>query len=49
MIQLRLLRDTDNDSALFSGTDAVTGNIDALQMDVHIEIDSLGSRLEYTK
>lgn len=49
MIQLRLLRDSDNDTAMFSGTDDALGDIDALQMDIHIEVDSLGSRLEYTK
>lgn len=50
IIQVRLLRDTNNDSTLFAGADPVTGNQYAVSMDVHKEIDSpCGSRQEYVK
>jgi len=49
ILQLRLIRDTDNDSGLFAGTDPLTGDVAAVNMDVHMIINTLGSRLEYQK
>lgn len=49
IVQFRLLRDTNNDSGEFSGADPYTGDAQAINFDIHIEIDTLGSRLEYTK
>lgn len=49
IVQFRLLRDTDNDSGLFSGTDPYTGNVDAVNFDIHYQIDGFGSDEEYIK
>lgn len=49
IIQFRILRDTDNDSTLFTGVDPYTGPAHALMFDVHLQIDSLGSTDEYVK
>ena len=49
ILQIRLLRDTDNDSGEFAGEDAYTGTVSGLNFDVHIAIDTLGSRSEFTK
>jgi hypothetical protein len=43
------MRDTDNDSTLFTGVDPYTGPAHALMFDVHLQIDSLGSTDEYVK
>lgn len=49
IVQFRILRDTDNDSVLFSGADPLSGNAAALMFDIHFQINSLGSTDEYTK
>lgn len=49
ILQLRLLRDTNNDSGLFAGTDPLTGDVDAVSFDVHIECDMGGSHEWYVK
>ena len=49
ILQLRLLRDTANASTEFAGADPLTGSVHAVNMDVHIEIDIVGSRTEYSK
>lgn len=49
ILQLRLLRDGDNDSSAFTSTDLVTGTVSAINLDVHIELDTIGSRQEYSK
>jgi hypothetical protein len=49
VLQLRLLRDGDNDSTLFTGADPLTGNVSAMFFDTHIEVDMLGSHEQYTK
>lgn len=49
ILQLRLLRDTANASTLFSGADPLTGDVEAVSFDVHIQVDMLGSRGEYSK
>lgn len=49
VLQLRLLRDTANASTLFAGADPLTGDVDAMFYDVHIEVDMLGSHGQYTK
>lgn len=49
IVQLKLIRDTNNDSGLFNGTDPEASAVDALSFDVHIQCDTLGSRQEYVK
>jgi hypothetical protein len=49
ILQLRLLRDTNNTSTLFTGADPLTGDANAMFFDVHIEVDMLGSHEQYTK
>jgi hypothetical protein len=49
ILQIRLLRDTDNDSTLFDGDDPLAGDVDAVFFDVHIEVDAFGSKEEYVK
>lgn len=49
ILQLRLIRDTNNSSSEFSGNDSVSGNVPALNFDVHYEINSIGSNQEYVK
>jgi len=49
IIQFRLYRDMTNVSTLFSGADPVAADIDAVNFDVHIQIDMLGSRQRYVK
>lgn len=49
IVQIKLFRDTDNDSTLFSGSDPVSGDAGATMFDVHFQINSLGSDNEYTK
>ena len=45
-LQIRLLRDTDNDSTEFAA-DPLVGDVDAVSLDIHIEVDGFGSDLEY--
>jgi hypothetical protein len=50
VLQLRLIRDTNNASTLFTGgNDTYTGNAEALNFDIHYEINSIGSNQEYVK
>lgn len=49
IIQIRTFRDNANASGLFSGADSAPSTISITFTDVHLEIDSLGSRTEYTK
>lgn len=49
ILQIRLFRDTNNTSTVFSGADPFTTTVGVMSMDVHIEVDTFGSRTEYTK
>ena len=49
ILQLRLARDYTNVSTLFGGAETSGINVDALFADSHIQKDTDGSRLEYTK
>lgn len=49
VIQFRILRDTGNESGVFSGTDPYSGTVSISSVDCHFEIDTEGSRGEYTK
>jgi hypothetical protein len=39
----------DEDSSSFGSTDLVAGTVQALNFDIHIEVDAMGSRQEYLK
>jgi hypothetical protein len=50
IVQFRILRDVDNDSSQFAGTDpAAAVDVDAVNFDIHIQVDSFGSNQEYVK
>jgi hypothetical protein len=49
IVEMRLIRDTANTSGLFTGADTYTGTASVTSMDVHFEIDSIGSDTEYSK
>lgn len=49
IIQIRLIRDANNASTLFTGADPVLTDVDAINLDCHIIVDTLGSRQEYAK
>lgn len=49
IIQIRVIRDTANTSTLFTGTDTYNGNASVISVDIHYEIDTLGSRTEIEK
>ncbi len=49
IIQFRIIRDTANASGLFAGSDGLASDIETLMFDSHIELDSMGSPLEYRK
>lgn len=49
IIQVRVIRDTNNDSGLFPGIDPYIGTVSLTAVDIHIEVDTLGSNTEYTK
>ena len=49
IVQFRVYRDTTNASTLFGGADSEAANVDAVNFDIHIEVDTLGSREEYSK
>ena len=49
ILQLRLYRDYTNVSTLFAGTDPVGADVDAMSFDIHVQIDTVGSRGQYTK
>ena len=48
IVQIKLFRDTNNDSGLFTGTETV-GDMSAVSLDCHIRVNSLGSRSLYAK
>jgi hypothetical protein len=49
IVQVRLQRDTDNDSGEFGGADPLVGDAIAVFFDIHIKINSHGSQQEYVK
>lgn len=49
ILQLRVLRDCNNTSGLFTGSDPYTGTVSITSFDPHVEIDSLGSKTEFVK
>lgn len=49
IFQLRIYRDTTNASTVFTGTDVTHGDALVSSIDVHLEIDMLGSATEYSK
>lgn len=49
IIQFRIYRDVTNASTLFGGADPEGSNVDAVNFDCHITVDTLGSRQEYAK
>lgn len=44
IVQFRILRDTTNASGLFTGVDTYTGDLNLISFDVHILLNSIGSR-----
>ena len=49
IIDIKLWRDTTNASTEFAGADPVATDVLLKELDIHYEIDSLGSDEEYTK
>jgi len=49
VIQVRILRDTQNESTIFTGVDPYSGTVAVSSVDFHFEIDTEGSRTEYVK
>lgn len=49
IIQLKLMRDNGNSRESFSQKDTYDGDASGLSLDIHIKINTLGSRTEYTK
>lgn len=49
IVQFRIYRDTTNASTLFAGADPESADVDAVNFDIHIKVDTLGSREEYSK
>jgi hypothetical protein len=49
ILQIRLSRDVAAASTIYTVAETSPVNQDAVSLDVHIEIDTIGSRLEYTK
>ena len=49
IVQFRIYRDVTNASTLFGGADPEAADVDAVNFDIHIEVDTLGSRQEYVK
>ena len=49
ILQFRIFRDTANDSEELTELDPYVGNAEALSFDIHIEVDTIGSRQRYTK
>jgi hypothetical protein len=49
IVQFRISRDTANVTGLFAGADPYTGTVGILAVDIHFQINSLGSTDEYTK
>lgn len=49
IIQFKIYRDNTNASTMFSSTDNLATSLRTLSFDVHYEVDTLGSRTEYSK
>lgn len=49
ILQVRIIRDTDDDSTEFGDVDPLAGSVSAISFDIHIETDSFGSDGEYSK
>jgi hypothetical protein len=49
IMQVRVSRDKGNISTAFSATDSYTGTVNGISFDIHLELDTLGSRQEYVK
>ena len=49
IIEIRVIRDSNNSTGLFPGTNTYTGTASVTGVDIHYEIDTLGSNTEYTK
>lgn len=49
ILQVRVIRDTNNASGLFAGNDPYTATVGAINFDVHYQVDTNGSRQEYVK
>lgn len=49
ILQIRIFRDNANASGVFTGADAYTGVFSITSGDTHLELDSDGSRQEYSK
>jgi hypothetical protein len=49
ILQVKFTRDTNNDTGIFSGTDSYSSVVKVMYVDVHIEMDTVGSRSEYAK
>ena len=49
IMDVRIFRDSGNVSGLFAGADAYTGGALLKEFDIHYQVDSFGSQLEYTK
>lgn len=49
IVQFRVIRDTTNATALFTGIDPYTETVSISAFDVHFQINSLGSDNEFTK
>lgn len=49
VLQFRILRDNANTSGVFTGADTYAGNAEITSADIHLEMDTLGSRSEYAK
>ena len=49
ILQVRIIRDTQNDSGAFSGVDTYTGQAKAVNFDIHMLVDARGSIEQYRK
>ncbi len=49
IFEMRVIRDMNNTSTVFTGVDTYSGDAELTSFDCHLEIDMLGSRTEYTK
>ena len=49
IIEIRIIRDSTNSTGLFTSVDVYSGTVSIKSADIHYEIDTLGSRTEYTK
>lgn len=49
IVQFKIIRDTGNNLGLSYGADPYTATASILSFDIHVEIDTIGSREEYSK